>query len=104
MLALAALFAFYRPARQADGAFFGRRAGGDEYPIRDDQEILQAFAKAWEAYDADADAGELVRALCARADFWGEDLTQLPGVIAGVTEQLQTILDKGTRAACVALK
>lgn len=104
LLALAALFAFYRPARQENGAFFGRRIGGDEYPIRDDQEILQAFAKAWAAYDAKADTGELVRTLCARVDFWGEDLTQLPGVTAGVTEQLQTILDKGTRAACAALK
>ncbi|MGB3254240.1 MAG: altronate oxidoreductase, partial [Buttiauxella gaviniae] len=33
------------------------------------------------------------------SDHWGQDLTQVPGLVAKVSEDLQVILTQGMRAA-----
>jgi tagaturonate reductase len=89
---LAALCVFYR----------GGSAGG-EYPLQDEPAVLNWFRAAW------AEAGDnpgpetclaLVRRLCARTDFWGEDLTRtLAGLDAAVAGYLFEICRGGVRSA-----
>lgn len=42
---------------------------------------------------------ELVNVVLRDADHWEQDLTQVHGTAAQVTEQLQTIVERGMRAA-----
>jgi tagaturonate reductase len=102
--ALAALIAFYRGSELRDGALIGRRGGAD-YRIQDDPAALDAFRAAWAAAGELSTATDgafqtLVRALLARADLWGEDLTiALPGFDAAVARHLADICRLGIRPA-----
>lgn len=69
----ASYLAFYQGVRFEDGALFGRR-GDTEYPIRDDAAVLAFFGSR-----LGAGTRELVHDTCANTDFWGEDLSLLPG-------------------------
>lgn len=89
---LAALMAFYR-GDKADGKWIGRR-NGDVYEISDDAAVLDFFAA-----NKNLPANEFTSAFLARADFWGGDLTAVPGLAAAVAESLQSIYDNGIRGA-----
>jgi mannitol-1-phosphate/altronate dehydrogenase len=104
---LAALILFYRGRNPSGDEMEGRR-GEESYPIKDDGEILRRFALLWAAVDktaADPPAlGELVRAVLACRDWWGEDLNAYAGIGEAVLESLALILREGmgealTRAA-----
>jgi tagaturonate reductase len=95
---LAALLAFYRGTEIRDGALWGSRAGSP-YAVRDDAPVLAAFAEQWRAYQEHGDLGACVRALLARADFWGEDLCTMPDLVEGVTMHLSRTLTRGIREA-----
>ncbi len=95
---LAALLAFYRGMEIRDGALWGSRAGSP-YPVRDDAPVLAAFAEQWQSYEKHLDPDTLVRALLARADFWGEDLRAMSDLVEGVTAHLSGILTQGAREA-----
>ena len=99
---LAALLAYYRGTRIADGALQGSR-GGAAYPIRDDAEVLAAFAEAWTAFQDHRDTRTLARTLLGRPDLWGEDLSARPDLLARVADDLSRILDQGVRAAIQAV-
>ena len=89
----AALLEFYSRGRLEEGRMTALR-GPDTYEIRDDAPVLQFF----DAHRGDAPA-ELVRAAAARADFWGQDLTALPGFAEAVTTYLSAIREKGAAEA-----
>ena len=89
----AALLAFYRGAWDKNG-LKGRR-DGEEYPIRDDREVMEFFAVHSEA----CSVPQYVEAAAAQSAFWEEDLRALPGFVEQVSADLQKILDSGMMAA-----
>ena len=95
---LAALLAFYRGTTIVDGALIGQRESGP-YPVKDDAPVLEAFADQWRRYEHHCDALALCRALLARTDFWGEDLSALPDLLEGIAAQVARILQAGVRQA-----
>ena len=76
----------------------GQRESGP-YPVKDDAPVLEAFADQWRRYEHHRDTLALCRALLARTDFWGEDLSALPDLLEGVTAQVARILQAGVRQA-----
>lgn len=92
----AALLAFYT-GKQMDSGYCGER-GGEPYPIRDGAEETAFFSEA-----SGRPAAEYVRDACARADFWGMDLSALPGFAQAVTEDLCSVRQNGMEAAVAAL-
>jgi tagaturonate reductase len=100
---ISALLAFYRGTEIRNGALIGSR-NGDEYPIKDNHDILEWFAEAWTAYDGtEAAAAQLVDGALAQKAWWGKDLRTVPGLAAVVTSQLRTILTKGAAEAFATL-
>lgn len=103
-LGLAALIAFYRGTVLRDGALLGTR-NGEEYLIKDDLSVLEAFAKLWAEYDATSSgAVKLATAVLAKSEWWGKDLNSLPGFSQAVSDHLHTIMTRGVRAALARLE
>ena len=65
----------------------------NEYIVKDDRHVLEFYAQ----HKDDAPA-ELVHAVCTNRDFWGEDLSVIPGFENAVTGYLTAIREKGTYA------
>ena len=92
---MAAFIAFYCGKKKEDGSFVGVRAAGNEYPIADDQFVLDFFAGM-----TGKPAAEIAHAVLTNADFWGSDLTaELPGFEASVAASLDAIFTKGAAKA-----
>jgi tagaturonate reductase len=89
---LAALIAFY--GGKKDGGKLTGIRNGIPYEIVDDASVLDFFA-----VNANKPAEELVPVFLRREDFWGSDLTRIPGVTSSVGSSLQSIRDLGMRAA-----
>ncbi len=80
--ALAALLRFYRGDR-----------GGQPIPLRDAADRLAFFKQEWAQFGhGKQDLDALVGHVLARADWWGRDLNQIPGLTARVGEALQEYL------------
>ena len=90
---LAALMAFYNGSEIRDQALIGHR-GSEEYRIMDDASVLHFFAK----YSGKTSA-EYVASVLANKEFWGEDLSLIPGVSEVVTKDLELIRRLGMRRA-----
>ncbi len=88
----AALLAFYRTEKAGDHCLIGTR-GTNEYEIHDDEDKL-AFVRQ----HAGMSTAGYVTALMAREDFWGEDLTQLPGFVEAVIAHLDRMAEVGVKA------
>lgn len=52
LLSIAGYLRFYKITRTDGKAFFGMRDNGEEYPIRDDREILEYMKNIWDIPDA----------------------------------------------------
>lgn len=92
---MAAFIAFYCGKKKEDGSFAGVRAAGNEYPIADDQFVLDFFAEM-----TGKPASEIAHAVLTNADFWGGDLTaEIPGFESSVAASLEAIFTKGAKAA-----
>ncbi|MEQ9887715.1 tagaturonate reductase [Pectobacterium zantedeschiae] len=92
--ALAALIAFYRGERSGEGDVL------QTYPLQDDAHWLERYSTLWAGVKENTvSLAELVNVVLRDADHWEQDLTQVPGLAAQVTEQLQTIVERGMRAA-----
>lgn len=90
--ALAALIAFYRGERE-----------GKTYPLQDDAHWLERFSTLWSGVNHnDITLAELVNSVLSDATHWGQDLTAVPQLADQVTEQLQSIIGSGMRAAVAA--
>ena len=91
---LAALIAFYAPVSREVNQLIGQR-DGEPYPIRDDGAALDFFWANKERIFEEA----FVRELCAKTDFWGEDLNEIAGLSEAVSLWLTVIQNEGMRAA-----
>lgn len=89
---MAALLAFYRSQDKGNDCLIGHR-GGDTYPIRDDADRLAFIASHAALPDA-----AYVAAVLKQTDWWGEDLTEIPGFSQAVTDHLSRIDTIGVRA------
>lgn len=90
---LAALMAFYSGDMSENGKLTAKR-GSDVYEIMDDVAVLEFFDK-----NHVLSPEEFTRALLKREDFWGEDLSLLPGFDEKVAGYLRSIRDCGIRTA-----
>ena len=85
---MAAFIAFYCGHKKEDGSFVGVRAAGNEYPIADDQFVMDFFAAQQGKTPA-----EIAHNVLTNVDFWGSDLAaELPGFEASVAASLADIL------------
>ena len=99
-LSIAALIAFYRGTEFDGDALVGDRNGG-KYLIKDSREYLETFASIYGAQHKCN--GCLSKALCdgilTKEDWWGMDLTTIPGLRDAVEGYLVKIFDEGMEAA-----
>ena len=92
----AAYAAFYSNDVQAltEQGLVCRRPKGNEYTISDDRKVLEFF------YNHKDDSEEaLMHALMSCTDFWGQDLTEVPGFEAEAVRILKQIRTEGVLAA-----
>lgn len=84
-LSMAAYIAFYSCDIQklTDEALICKRPAGDEYAVKDDRAVLEFFFE----HRAD-DAKALTHAVLTNENFWGEDLTLVPGFESTVADEL----------------
>lgn len=66
--------AFYRGTGITKAGLIGERGEGELYVVSDDCRILEFHYRYKEAGEE-----ELVHAVCADTELWGEDLTEIPG-------------------------
>lgn len=101
--ALAALIAFYRGTEIKDGTLIGHR-DGKEYPIKDNQPILEKFAALWSAFDGSPAAVRvLTDEVLQQSEWWGKDLHEIPCLADTVAKYTNAILTKGVKAAIAEL-
>jgi len=89
---LAALTALYQNGTLKDGALVCLR-DGEPYTLRDDAAALTFFAD-----NAGLPAAQLARRFLSREDFFGQDLTKVPGLLDSVSASLEAIRQNGMRA------
>ena len=94
---LSALMAFYSGSCDESGRLTAAR-GDDTYEIIDDAAVLDFFAANHTLSPED-----FTVALLSREDFWGGDLSAMPGLANKVAGHLRRIRDKGARAAAESL-
>ena len=88
---LAALMALYHGGHLKDGALECLR-DGQPYALRDDAAVLAFFAE-----NDQKPAAELTRMFLSSTDFFGQDLTQVPGLETAVATALEDVLARGMR-------
>ncbi len=94
----AALLAFYRGKKNADGTWQGTREKG-AYPISDDADKIACLNEEFARLAVDKDYAGFVRKVMARTDFWGQDLNAVPGFTERVARDLASIDRLGMSAA-----
>jgi tagaturonate reductase len=101
---LAALIAFYEGRGSRENELTGSRKGG-AYPIRDDAEILKRFAALYaEAEERSPESARIiVHAVLSSADWWGLDLSALPGLEDAITACLVSIWQSGVKSVITGL-
>lgn len=83
---------FYHLGRElTDAGLTAVRPQGDSYTISDDPSVLEFYYQ-----HRDSSAKDLVHAVCTNTDFWGKDLTEIPGFEEEVTRILENIQTLGT--------
>lgn len=89
---LAALLAFYRTTEKGEGCLIGQR-GSDKYEIHDDADKLAFIADT-----AKLAPDEYARLVLRQVSWWGEDLTEIPGLSESVSRHLRRIEQLGAKA------
>ena len=82
---------FYRGTELTDAGLVAKRPNGDTYTISDDRAVLEFYY----AHKEDS-AKDLVHAVCTNTEFWGKDLTEIPGFEAEVAAIVENIEAHGT--------
>lgn len=90
---LAALIAFYSGDEIREKALIGHR-GPEEYQILDDEAVLQFFAE-----NSRNSSNVLVSSFLGQERFWGQNLTEIEGLVPTVSAMLEDIRQLGVRAA-----
>ena len=93
---LASLMALYHGGKLEGGKLVCLR-GDEPYTLQDDPAVLAFFAEG-----NGKPADELVREFLSNTDFFGQDLTAVPGLYESVLASYNEILEKGMRAAMTA--
>jgi len=93
VFSFAALLAFYTSGEWDGDGLVGKRPAGT-YPILDDKDVLEFFAK-----NSGLDTDEYVRRTCAHTAFWGQDLNEIEGFSGMAAGYLKDIRESGARAA-----
>ena len=88
---LAALMALYHGGQLKDSGLECLR-DGQPYTLRDDAAVLSFFAE-----NDRKPAAELTRMFLSNTDFFGQDLTKVPGLEAEVADALEDVLARGMR-------
>lgn len=83
--------AFYRGKEMTETGLVASRPDGEKYIISDDKSVLEFYLA-----HKDDSSHDLAYAVCKNADFWGEDLSELPGFADTVANALEQIELKGT--------
>ncbi len=96
---LAALISFYNGVPAAGAPELRGNRGTNEYPIKDDKEILEFFEKVWGEFKKSNKIKDLVNTVLSHKAFWGQDLTAIPGFADTVAADLKSILADGSREA-----
>lgn len=91
---LSALFEFYRGVEYIDDKVWGAR-GNELYQIRDDNNVLAFFKKAWGKYDEDRNLSSFCDSALSMKDFWDLDLNCVNGLNKAVEGHLENILKNG---------
>jgi tagaturonate reductase len=84
-LGFAAYLRFTKPVSKNGEQYYGER-NGETYLIQDD--MAEVFYKRW----ATLEVPSLVLNVLSDVDYWGEDLSELPGFAQSVTEKLTAII------------
>ncbi|HLN75055.1 MAG TPA: tagaturonate reductase, partial [Prolixibacteraceae bacterium] len=93
VFSLAALIAYYK------GEIYGK-----SYPLQDDQWILDFYKEAWAECDGSLLSIEkLVKKVLALENLWKQDLNQIPGLTATVSQFLSLIEQAGMKEAVKAV-
>lgn len=87
---LAFYLEFYHGVRLDENGFVGIREK-EEYPIKDDQNILDFYFA-----HKDDDAFTFTKAALSNTAFWGEDLTEIDGLCQQVADDLTVIRGQGS--------
>ncbi|WP_097002739.1 tagaturonate reductase [Lacrimispora amygdalina] len=85
--------AFYHGTTLTEDGLTAARPAGDTYTVKDDKQILQFFYE-----HKDEDAAALTHSVCTNTEFWGEDLSAIPGFEEAVSGYLKDIEEKGAYA------
>jgi tagaturonate reductase len=84
----AAFLLYMKVTRKAGNKYYGER-NGEEYEIKDDS--AEYFYHLWKSNSA----GEVAKEVMRNEELWDTDLTQLPGFLQAVQEQLQDMMTNG---------
>ena len=95
-MSLAAYIAFYSNDIQelTDAGLICKRPKGNTYTVSDDRWALEFYYA-----HKDDSAADLVKAVLSNTQMWDQDLTQIPGLEAQVTANLELIRTQGAEAA-----
>lgn len=88
----AAMLAFYRSEESGEHCLIGSRPG-NTYEIKDDDDKL-VFIKE----NAGKPTADYVNAVMQQVNWWGEDLSAIPGFAAAVTKHLDRMAEIGVKA------
>ena len=88
---LASLMGLYHGGKLVDGKLECLR-NGQTYILQDDAAVLEFFAN-----NSDKPACEMAKMFLSNEGFFGQDLTQIPGLLDTVAKALEEILAKGMR-------
>lgn len=102
---LAALISFYNGKLNADKTALVGSRNGEEYQIKDSPEILEVFDKLYSAsYKCNGcKSSAIVKEVLSKSEWWGQDLTKVPGLEDKVAGYLKQIYNDGMAAAIKSL-
>lgn len=83
--------AFYRGTGLSDAGLLAKRPNGDTYTVSDDRFVLEFYYA-----HRDDSVKDFVHAVCTNIDFWGKDLTAIPGFEAAIVALMEEIKANGT--------
>lgn len=87
-LGLAGYLLFMKCEKATDGKYDGQLQG-EPYRVNDDW--APYFSEKWKTYPID----QLTISVFSDKQLWGEDLSELPGLVQAVTQKLDTLIHEG---------
>lgn len=94
-MSFASLCEFYSRGKLTDEGFLGARQRNGEtvsYKISDDKAVIDFFAE-------NGESDNIIELFAAKDEFWGQNLTKLPGFVAAASDMLSLIRKEGVVAA-----